>query len=264
MRVLLATDGSTDADASVDVLLGFGPDSGLSATVLAVAPDLPLLGSGLEAPEGFKANDTVAVARAIAEDACQRLRVAGHEAAPIVRQGNPVQEILSAAREVDAGVIVLGVRGAGRLRRVIAGSVSTSVARLAPAPVLLVDDPGSLARALVATDGSPGAERALETFTRLPVRVIERVTLLHVDSGDGAPPPDVESAMVTLRQSGVEVSKLTAHGNEVEEIVRVAGEIAATVIILGASQYRVDGEPVLGTTANGVLNRAPCSILIGR
>lgn len=265
MRVLLATDGSADSRASVDLLLGLEPDSGITATVLAVTPQLPLPGADLEAPPGVEADDAVDIARAIVDTTCERLRSAGFDATPMVRYGNPVEEILAASTELGPDLVVLGMRGVGRLRRLLAGSVASSVARLATAPVLLAQDPASLSVALIATDGSPGAERALETFRKLPPSSINRAILLQVDSGSpAAPAQPLESALESLRAAGLEVSLQTAHGNEVEQIVRVADETGATLIVLGASRHRVDNQPVLGTTANGVINRAPCSILIGR
>ncbi|CAN5782602.1 hypothetical protein BH24CHL4_BH24CHL4_23250 [soil metagenome] len=263
MRVLLAIDGSADGNAAAELLLGLDPSSGIMAMVLAVAPTLPLLGSDLEAPPGIEADDEIDVARAIVDITCERLRAAGHDATPMVRRGNPVEEILAAGRETAADVIVLGSRGVGRLRRLLVGSVASSVARLAEAPVLLVSDPAALATALIAVDGSSGSERAIETFRSMPPSALDRAILLHV--GSAAPAPQVfEPALAAMRDSGVDVTQQTAHGNEVDEILRVADEEQVSVIVIGASLNRVDGEPLLGTTANGVINRASCSILIGR
>ncbi len=60
-----------------------------------------------------------------------------------VREGDPGQEILRAAREEDADVIVLGSGRKSRLRRLLAGSVAAEVERHAQVPVLVSKTSGS-------------------------------------------------------------------------------------------------------------------------
>ena len=58
--------------------------------------------------------------------------------------GAPADEIVKAARELQVDLIVIGSRGnslAQRIRRVLAGSTSRRVLRLAPCPVMLVVSP---------------------------------------------------------------------------------------------------------------------------
>lgn len=52
--------------------------------------------------------------------------------------GRPVEAILSEARTGDAGLIILGSRGLGALRRALLGSTSNAVAHRSPVSVLLV------------------------------------------------------------------------------------------------------------------------------
>jgi nucleotide-binding universal stress UspA family protein len=54
------------------------------------------------------------------------------------RLGRPDAEIVGLADELGAGLIVLGSRGLGSLRRALMGSVSDSVVRHAHCPVLVV------------------------------------------------------------------------------------------------------------------------------
>ena len=48
------------------------------------------------------------------------------------------EEIVELAQSIDAGLIVMGSRGQGRLRRALVGSVSDSVVRHAHCPVTIV------------------------------------------------------------------------------------------------------------------------------
>jgi nucleotide-binding universal stress UspA family protein len=52
--------------------------------------------------------------------------------------GRANEEIVEVAQNIDAGMIVMGSRGQGRLRRALVGSVSESVVRHAHCPVTVI------------------------------------------------------------------------------------------------------------------------------
>jgi K+-sensing histidine kinase KdpD len=55
-----------------------------------------------------------------------------------LRMGVVAEEIVGLADELDAGLIVVGSRGRGRIRRTLAGRVSESVFRYAHCPAMVV------------------------------------------------------------------------------------------------------------------------------
>ena len=55
-----------------------------------------------------------------------------------LRRGRKDQEIVHLSEEIGAGLIVMGSRGRGGVRRALMGSVSDSVIRHAHCPVLMV------------------------------------------------------------------------------------------------------------------------------
>ncbi|HEV2659805.1 MAG TPA: universal stress protein, partial [Ktedonobacteraceae bacterium] len=62
----------------------------------------------------------------------------------IVRVGVPADEIVRAAKELQVSLIIIGCHGyslRARLRRLVLGSISRRVLRLAPCPVLIVSPP---------------------------------------------------------------------------------------------------------------------------
>jgi nucleotide-binding universal stress UspA family protein len=78
-------------------------------------------------------------ARTMLDEQVQRVGETGGEVAEIhARIGRPDAEIVGLADELGAGLIVLGSRGLGPLRRALMGSVSDSVVRHAHCPVLVV------------------------------------------------------------------------------------------------------------------------------
>ncbi len=62
----------------------------------------------------------------------------GTSALQFVRQGRPGQEIVKAAKEWPADLIVIGSHGRRGLTRAVLGSVAEEVMRHAPCPVLVV------------------------------------------------------------------------------------------------------------------------------
>jgi len=53
-------------------------------------------------------------------------------------EGGVPQEIVGLAEEIGAGLIVMGSKGGGGIRRALMGSVSDSVVRHAHCPVMVV------------------------------------------------------------------------------------------------------------------------------
>jgi nucleotide-binding universal stress UspA family protein len=59
-----------------------------------------------------------------------------------LREGGAAEEIVELAEELGAGLIVMGSRGHGRLRRALLGSVTDAVIRHAHCPVTIVREVG--------------------------------------------------------------------------------------------------------------------------
>jgi nucleotide-binding universal stress UspA family protein len=82
-----------------------------------------------------------------------------------LRQGPPIDAILSIGEELGAGLMVIGSRGMGSVGRLLVGSVSEGVVHHAPCPVLVVRG-GQGAwppqRIVIGDDGSEPAKRAGE------------------------------------------------------------------------------------------------------
>ena len=86
--------------------------------------------------------DMITSAQAVQErqaaDTTARLRAAGLRAEMQLREGDPVTEIVAAAREDEAALIVVGSRGHTGLARAVLGGVAHGVLTHAPCSVLIV------------------------------------------------------------------------------------------------------------------------------
>jgi nucleotide-binding universal stress UspA family protein len=77
-------------------------------------------------------------AAAVLDDVREAAAARGLETETVMRWGFPADEICALAEERNAELIVIGPHGWGQARRLLFGSVSDSVLRHAPCPVLVV------------------------------------------------------------------------------------------------------------------------------
>jgi nucleotide-binding universal stress UspA family protein len=78
-------------------------------------------------------------ARELLHEQVKKVEEAGGTVAGIyLREEEPAEEIIALAEELGVGLIIVGSRGRGRIRRALKGSVSDQVFRRARCPVLVV------------------------------------------------------------------------------------------------------------------------------
>ena len=152
MRVLMATDGSADAQTALKFLnqLSFPPHSQIVLFHVVEPTDYTVVQDdyGLINLEASGKSDLIAASKGIRtrlnqarqsllKDAKKGLK---HKHVKIekIPTGFSAEEIIKAASRFSADLIVLGSRGLSGMKRTFLGSVSSKVARHAPCPVLIV------------------------------------------------------------------------------------------------------------------------------
>lgn len=65
---------------------------------------------------------------------------AGCKVSTLLRVGTPYREIVAAARDEGADLVLMATHGRGEVHRLLVGSVADKVIRMAPCPVLTVKD----------------------------------------------------------------------------------------------------------------------------
>jgi nucleotide-binding universal stress UspA family protein len=139
-RILLATDGSEEAELATRTAIDLADGTGSELHVVHVA----LLPNFLMNDPGTVGYDSRLYEK-LEEESWEELRkltwrvkVSGGTVAEThLRIGGVAEEILDLAEGLGAGLIVMGSRGHGGLRRTLMGSVSDSVVRHAHCPVLI-------------------------------------------------------------------------------------------------------------------------------
>ena len=149
-KILLATDGSEEATLAAHTAADIASKTGSELHVVHARLMLPWAGypTAGEAPTSSPADAEEAremVTRWL-DDQVKRIEAEGGSVAQAhLRLGRPeegivtvAEEIVSLAEEIGAGLIVVGSRGLGGIRRALMGNVSDSVVRHAHCPVLVV------------------------------------------------------------------------------------------------------------------------------
>jgi nucleotide-binding universal stress UspA family protein len=139
-RILLATDGSDQSDlaATTAAELAKGTDSELDVIyVLEVEPwHLPQR-ELVQNPQRYK--DLKEESRRIRDRQVEKIEASGGSVSNAhLAIGNPADQIVAYAQDQGAGLIVMGSRGLGGIRRALMGSVSDAVVRHAHCPVMIV------------------------------------------------------------------------------------------------------------------------------
>jgi nucleotide-binding universal stress UspA family protein len=141
-KILLATDGSREAESAAQVAAELVDKTGseLHVVYVEVVPYFAKYSAGT--PSGFD-RQLYEVIKEEAQETLRKLtwrvKVAGGAVAEDhLRVGVPGKEIVSLAEAIGAGLIVMGSRGRGGMRRALMGSVSDSVVRHAHCPVMVV------------------------------------------------------------------------------------------------------------------------------
>jgi nucleotide-binding universal stress UspA family protein len=285
-RILAATDGSSSARAALATAIAFPwPQPSSARAVVALGPTSSRMRGALRAAATRALYaQTDPARRTLARRWSHADAVALHEA--------PADAIFSEARRFRADVIVLGWRGHGTLRRLLAGSVSREVVARARSPVLVVRTAArAVRRVIVGFDGSAGAFRAVRFVGKLAPPRGGRVTVVSVLEPLPLPPSArrMPAAMrATLRREAVKLNRSRARsaqrkadaaaarlkrsgwravselrfGTPLDDLLQAAASHKADVLVVGARAAVGLRRALLGSVASGALNHSRVPVLV--
>ena len=211
---------------------------------------------------------------------------AGFNADLKIGSGAPAHQILEEIRNGSYDVAVLGAGSSRWLENLLLGSTSTRVLHASPTSVLIThrfQPAGERLRALVATDGSPDADLALETFTRIADPKKVQVKLFSVaesvDPPIGDSPEQGGSSQVEesdesragqlLERVGERLASLgftceteTSTGPPVRQIVERAQD--ADLVVVGSRGLGPVSRFMLGSVSDQVARLAPAALICRR
>lgn len=214
-----------------------------------------------------------------------RSRMSQVKGVNLVRAGDPADGILQVSLELNIDLIAMSTHARKGAARWVLGSVAESVVRKSWLPVLLAR-PGApppsrdLRRILVPVDQLGSSEKILKTVKPIALRTDAEVVLLHVRTPvpDPAPlwaipAPSHVSATQTrrldaltdeLEEGGVSAWALFKTGDPMEEIVRQVDALRPDWVAMTTHCRAGLEKAVVGSVAEGVLQRVSCPVLLSR
>ena len=297
-RILCPLDFSDASRHAIEHALAIARWSGAAVSALHVCRPMVVAAlTGAGAGERDADGDLVrlgAAAASLVEGAGARdLRVD-----VFVEAGDPARQILEHAQRHAASLIVMGTHGTAGFERWVLGSVTEKVLRKACCPVLTVPPHADGAAALpfrqvlCAIDFSYASLAALNDAVALAQESRAALVLLHVvqwpwDEPPAPTPQDMPPAqaaalaeyrryveamalsrLAALRREripdGVDAVPRVVHGKPYVQILRVATETGADLIVIGVHGRNAADLMIFGSTANQVVRAAACPVLTSR
>jgi nucleotide-binding universal stress UspA family protein len=284
-RILIGSDGSPSANAALAAAAAFPwPEPSRATGVVAL---------GVSSWTGGSRVLAAATGRALHAEADVLRRKLGERwpDANVVELHEPAAAaILGEAKRIRAEAIVLGWRGHGTFKRLLAGSVSRQVVAAAPCPVLVVRAaPTRIRRFVIGFDGRPTSRRALRFLAGLTAPAGGLAILVDAVEPIALPTSRIprqareavrseivrinnrrlrqarrklEAAARLLRRSGWRVKTEVMLSAPLASIFDRASEFGADALVLGARTTSGVARLLLGSVAMGALDRSPIPVMI--
>ena len=280
--IIIATDGTSQADGAVRVGRALAQRDGYSADLLSVVEPMPVFpNEALVMPDVQQLNTLAREGRA---ETLLRQRDRTH---PGIRDwpfdletGPRVETIVSRAERVDAALILLGIGAHGVGARLMQRETAVRVMRAASRPVLALpsDAWGVPHSAIVAVDFTESSDHAALTALSLLghrgtlylAHVVPRVV---IPQGDPRPFDQVAGADGPLTRlqalerrlappPAVHVEHVILNGDPAHELVAFATQRKIDMIAAGAHGKSALERLVLGSVSTSLIRTAPCWVLV--
>jgi nucleotide-binding universal stress UspA family protein len=280
-KILLATDGSGDAELASTTAVGLARSSSSELHVVHTWRTVPSVHF-----DALIRQEMEREAQGILEEQVKKIEgLGGTIASARLSEGGAAEEIVALAEEIGAGLIAMGSRGRGRIRRLLMGSVSDAVVRHAHYPVIVVRWKPVVfpAKILLPTDGSEEATLAVRTAADLSEKTGSELHVVHVGEATLGYHPErhgyriqyerdekearelLETQVEGIKAAGDTVAQ--AHlrmGKADEQIVVLAEELGADLIVMGSRGLGGVKRALMGSVSDSVVRHAHCPVLVVR
>ncbi len=179
----------------------------------------------------------------------------------VVKSGYPGVELCNETR--SGGLLVVGRRGENaEYKRSVVGSITEDLVRVSPRPLLVCPVfRKEVNTILFLYDGRKPAEHALQYYVNGLANIAKRFVLLLVGE-ETEEEHRVEEEMCYLKTHNVPVELERRKGPPAKETLKVAEEISADMIILGARGRPRLKDFVVGSTSLQVLQKSEVPVLL--
>ncbi len=265
-KILCPVDGSEFSAAGLKLAARLAAVCGARLTVLKThQPDVPpyLTRGAAERVEVEIAEARAAEGTALREFV--RKAIGEQESEVRVEDGDPRDVIPRVARELQASLIVMATHARTGIGRLAAGSIAEEVLHTGSTPLLTAGPHAhsqDVSSIVCAVNDSEAARRALSYSVRLAECLQARLVVLHVI--EDQPRRAITDLCAWAGQhtpAGCQMQDVTRAGRAGDEILRLAREMRAGLLVIGAEHRRFSDHVMLGVTAEQVLRHADCPVL---
>jgi nucleotide-binding universal stress UspA family protein len=208
-----------------------------------------------------EADEELAQARLAA--AAHEARVAGVATEELIRYGrSPVKEVVAAAAEGDANILVIGRRPPrGDLKEKLVGDIASQLVAQADCHVLVAGWQAAMwkKRIVLASDGSDFSDSVTDLAAQIAKATGTPLTVVAV-AGPGrtreAAEEDVARKAALMQLEGIACDTLVVDGTPCMEIVTVAHRLDADLVIVGNRRRK------LSRVADQVIGNLSCAVLL--
>jgi nucleotide-binding universal stress UspA family protein len=189
-----------------------------------------------------------------------------------VVEGHPTERILDRAKGLASGVIVMGSHGRTGMARLRLGSVAEDVVRDSACPVLIVKAVKDAARVpaikniLCPVNFSGLSKQSLEFSSELAAAFGAKLWVVHATDQEEVERGEVQQLICDWVPQEVrelcEVSEVIRQGSPAEQIILMAREHSADLIVMGAQHRPFLEFTTLGTTTERVMRHSLASVLV--
>ncbi|MEJ7841473.1 MAG: universal stress protein [Rubrobacter sp.] len=242
-KILLATDGSADADRATEAASDLAKRAGAELHVVHVWHDVPGFA------HDFVKRELERQGQEVLDGQVEKIEGTGATVAEAhLRGGRTSNEVIALSEEIGTGLLVVGSRGLGTVQRILMGSQSEEIVHHARVPVLVLrsgDDIWPPERLVIGDDLSDDARKAGELAAGIGALYGSKALLLfaHPDLPE-VPPGSVRSTvqnnLTDMRDRDEEALKRRA--GELEAILgsrpetELSGDYPATVLLEAAGR----------------------------
>ena len=226
--------------------------------------ELVLLHAAFDAPLGFEGElmSTATIDQMTFAEAEQRIRIYADEYLAhgwvryrtVVSSEPPVRAIAEVAEEEDVDLIVLGTHGRTGVRHFVFGSIAEAVLHETERPVLTVpagETNSIFDRILCPVDYSFDSPRSLIYAASLAGTFGGELIVVHVidaDELDAQEARRLDEWVTDVVGRRVQHATIVRRGDSASEVLRLANNMEASMIVMGAHHARYFDSCVLGTS----------------
>jgi nucleotide-binding universal stress UspA family protein len=242
-KILLATDGSEDARRATEAAADLAGKSGSELHVVHVWHDVPGFA------HAFVKRELRRQGQEILDEQVQKIEASGGTITQAhLRGGRTSDEVIELSEELGVGLLVVGSRGLGTVRRILIGSHSEEIVHHARVPVLVVRRGESAwppSRVIIGEDFSDDARKAGELAASIGALYGSQVLLVYAHPDLPEVPPGEARETVAQELRGAreqDEERLEGRADELGEIlgsrpeIRVSDGYPAAVVLRAAHQ----------------------------